>query len=217
MKNNKDTFLFDLDGTLVDTYELILQSFMHTFDHYAPGTFTREDCIPFIGPTLKETFESIFPEKAEEMIAYYRKFNHEYHDELVREFEGVYETIQTLHEAGMKLAVVTTKIKKTALRGLEIARLAPFFEHVIALEDVKNPKPDPEPILKALKLLDSTPEKAVMVGDSHHDILGAKNAGVTAVGVSWTIKGKDYLQSFKPDIMIDNMRELLELTGGTPS
>ena len=216
MGNQIDTYLFDLDGTLVNTYDLIVQSFLHTFDHFVPGKFKKEDCYAFIGPTLKESFTSILPDKADEMIAFYRKYNHERHDELIREFDGVYETIKTLYESGKKLAVVTTKMKSTALRGLAQARLAPFFDIVIALDDIQKPKPDPEPILKALDLLGSKPESAVMVGDSHHDILGAKNAGVISVGVSWTIKGEEYLRKYNPDYMIDHMQELLEITGVDP-
>ncbi|MCU9612927.1 pyrophosphatase PpaX [Caldibacillus lycopersici] len=213
MKENIDTILFDLDGTLVNTYELIIQSFLHTFDTYAPNQYRREDCIPFIGPTLEDTFHSVLPEKAEEMREYYRTYNLEKHDELIQEFDGVYETLKYLYERGYKLAVVTTKMKDTAIKGLEVTNLKPFFSEIVGLDDITNAKPDPEPIYKALELLNSTPEKAMMVGDSHHDILAAKNAGVKSVGVSWSIKGKEYIEKHNPDFLIDNMKELLTIVG----
>lgn len=213
MNNNIKTILFDLDGTLLNTYELIIQSFMHTFDHYLPGHIKREDCIPFIGPPLSETFSSYFPDKTEEMIRYYREHNEKYHDKLVTEFPGVYETVKMLHEKGYKLGVVSTKVKSTINRGLDVSNLRSFFPVVIGVDDVEKAKPDPEPIAKALELLQSKSEEAIMVGDSHHDILAAKNAGTASVGVSWTIKGKDYLLDYQPDYLVDDMRELLKIVG----
>ncbi|WAA11957.1 pyrophosphatase PpaX [Fervidibacillus halotolerans] len=213
MEDNITTVLFDLDGTLVDTYELILTSFRHTFDHYVPGRFTKEDCISFIGPPLTETFASILPEKTEEMVQFYRNFNKQHHDTLIKPFAGVYDTVKTLHERGYKLAIVSTKMKDMVIKGLEATDLHPFFPVIIALDDVKYAKPDPEPIFKALELLRSDVQEAVMVGDSNHDILAAKNAGTRSVGVSWSIKGKDYLQRFSPDYMINHMGDLLKIVG----
>lgn len=213
MKQKFDTILFDLDGTLVNTYELIIRSFLHTFEKYAPNRFTREDCIPFIGPTLKESFDSVLPEKADEMIDYYREFNIKFHDDWVEEFEGVHETVKKLYENGYKLAVVTTKQKETAYQGLKATNLHTYFSVIIGSDEVEKHKPDPEPLYMALERLDSHPDQSIMVGDSYHDILGAKNAGVTSVGVSWTIKGKDFLKQYEPDFLIDHMTELLKITG----
>ncbi len=112
------TILFDLDGTLIDTNELIIQSFLHTLEKYYPGRYQREDVLPFIGPSLYETFSSLDPERVEEMVKTYRTFNHAHHDELIREFDTVYETIETLHRHGFRLGVVTTKMHDTALMGL---------------------------------------------------------------------------------------------------
>ncbi|THE14090.1 pyrophosphatase PpaX [Bacillus timonensis] len=206
------TFLFDLDGTLIDTNELILQSFLHTFETYFPDRqFTREEILPFNGPTLHESFSSVDPDRAEEMIAEYRKFNHEKHDELVTEFPGVFDTIKTLKEQGYKIGVVTTKIKNTVKMGLKLTKLDQFFDVVVTLDDVKNPKPDPEPVLLALKLLDSTPEEAIMVGDNYQDIVAGQKAGTKTAGVAWSHKGKDFLLEYKPDFMLEKMSDLLDI------
>lgn len=213
MKQNIDTILFDLDGTLVNTYELILQSFLHTFEHFGFHQFKREDCYKFIGPTLTESFSSIAPNQAEAMVDYYREFNKKYHDELVQEFPGVNEAIHTLSEQGMKLAVVSTKMRDTVLKGLEKTNLHSYFPVVITLDEVEKAKPDPEPLYKAMNMLHANPEKTLMVGDSYHDIQGAKNAGVGSVGVTWTIQGEDYLKKYNPDYLIGDMRELLSIVG----
>ena len=208
-----DTILFDLDGTLINTNELIITSFLHTLEQYFPQQFTRDKVIDFIGPPLYESFHNLNPEKVDEMIAVYRTHNHAFHDELIEEYEGVYETIEALHEAGFKMAIVTTKIRETAEIGLKLFGLDKFFPVVITIDDVKNVKPDPEPLLLALQKLDSQPETALMVGDSNHDILGGKNTGTKTAGVAWSIKGEAFIRSFEPDFVLDNMRNLLKIVG----
>ncbi|MEH7125045.1 pyrophosphatase PpaX [Bacillus sp. JJ1532] len=211
MSTQVNTILFDLDGTLIDTNELIISSFLHVLGSYYPDRYKREDVLPFMGPTLRETFESVNPEKVEEMIEAYKDFNITNHDLLVKEFPGVFETIRTLKEAGYKIGIVTTKGMITVKMGLALTKLDQFFDVVVALDHVQNPKPDPEPILKALEQLQANPEEAMMVGDNSHDILGGKNAGTQTVGVAWSLKGKQFLEGFDPDYLIDHMEDLLDI------
>lgn len=209
-----DTLLFDLDGTLINTNDLIISSFMHTLEHYYPGQYKKEDVLQFMGPPLMDSFNKLDREKAEEMAQFYRDYNHSKHDELVTEFEGVYDTIKTLHEQGYKLAIVTTKKRYTVEMGLKLTKLDPFFDVVVTLDDVTHAKPDPEPLLKALEQLGSKPENAIMVGDNNHDIEGGKNTGTLTAGVAWAMKGREYIESFHPDFVLDNMSDLLDILGG---
>ncbi|MGQ4667608.1 pyrophosphatase PpaX [Metabacillus halosaccharovorans] len=208
-----NTLLFDLDGTLINTNELIIESFLHTLHSYYPDQYKREDVLPFIGPTLYDTFTSINPEKTEEMVKVYRKFNHEQHDTLVTEYETVFETIKTLKEHGFKLGIVTTKIRDTVNMGLKLTKLDQFFDVVVTLDDVENAKPHPEPVLNALAQLESKPEEAIMVGDNHHDVEAGKNAGTKTAGVSWSIKGREYISSYNPDYLLERMSDLLPIVG----
>ena len=211
MNKKITTLLFDLDGTLIDTNELIIASFLHTLEHYYPNQYTREDVFEFIGPSLVETFSKLDIERAEEMIEYYREHNHLHHDLLVQEYEGVYETIQALKERGYKVGIVTTKMRKAVERGLIKGRLDSFFDVVVTFDDVKKTKPDPEPIELALKLIGSSADETIMVGDNSHDILAGKQAGTKTAGVAWTLKGRDYLEQYGPDYMLENMRDLLSI------
>ncbi len=213
MKTNLKTALFDLDGTLINTNELIINSFLHTLGKFYPNQYQREDVLPFMGPSLQETFSSIDPSKVDEMIREYRTYNLAQHDLLVTEFEGVFETLKTLYESGFKLGIVTTKLHDVVEKGLKLSRLDRFFEVVVALDHVTKAKPDPEPVLKALDLLDSHPAEAIMVGDNYHDILAGKNAGTKTAGVAWSAKGREYLAQFEPDYMLDNMADLLPILG----
>lgn len=212
-----DTLLFDLDGTLINTNDLIVASFMHTLDHYFPGKYKKEDIHQFMGPPLMESFNKLNPEKAEEMAQFYRDFNHEKHDELVTEFEGVYDTIKFLHEKGYKLGIVTTKKRYTVNLGLRLTKLDQFFDVVVTLDDVKHPKPDPEPLLKALEQLGSKPEQTIMIGDNHHDIEGGKNTGTLTAGVAWALKGRKHIESLHPDFILDKMSDLIDILGGLNS
>lgn len=211
MNGKINTLLFDLDGTLIDTNELIISSFLHTLEFYYPGKYMREDVIPFMGPSLMETFGSIDAQRAEEMIAKYRAYNLANHDRIVTIFEGVYDTIKLLKEKGYKIAIVTTKLSDVVDMGLRLTKLDEFFNVIVALDHVTKAKPDPEPVLMALEELGSSPEEAIMVGDNSHDILAGKNAGTKTAGVAWTLKGREFLASLQPDYLLDNMRDLLSI------
>ena len=213
MKSKINTILFDLDGTLIDTNELIISTYLHTLEKYFPGKYTREDVLPFLGPTLHEVFGEMDPDRVEEMVLDYRSYNLANHDTLVKEFVGVMETIETLKKKGYKLAIVTTKREDVAFKGLRLMKLDSFFDVMIAYDHVKKVKPDPEPIYLALEKLDSKPEEALMVGDNFHDVLAGKNAGTKTAGVAWTIKGRDYLAKYEPDYMLENMTDLLTILG----
>ena len=213
MTSDINTLLFDLDGTLINTNELIISSYLHTLEKYFPGKYQRDDVLPFMGPTLHQAFASVDPERVEEMVADYRAFNIAQHDALVKEFPGVYQTMKTLTEKGYKLGVVTTKKFDVAMKGLRLLKLDPFFEVVIAMDHVKKFKPEPEPILTALEQFGSTPAEAIMVGDNYHDILGGKNAGTLTAGVAWSIKGRDYIAQYEPDYILEQMPDLLTILG----
>src|SRR5579875_1522378 len=88
MTHNINTILFDLDGTLIDTNELIITTYLHTLDKYYPGKYSREDVLPFMGPTLHEAFSTVDPDRVEELVLEYRTFNLANHDALVKEFPG---------------------------------------------------------------------------------------------------------------------------------
>ena len=208
------TLLFDFDGTLANTNDLILSSFQHVLDTHFRGRYQRKDLLPFIGPTLHDTFSKVAPENAQQLIDEYREWNIANHDNYVTEFEGVTDTLRKLYDLGLKMAVVSTKRRDMVEMGIDLLGLAPYFETVIGLNDVTKAKPDPEPLLLAMERLGSSPEESLMIGDNFHDILGGKNAGVQTAGVAWALKGEEYLQTFEPDYMLKHMSDLLKVIAG---
>jgi pyrophosphatase PpaX len=211
---NINTILFDLDGTLIDTNELIISSFLHTLNKFYPNKYQREDVLPFMGPPLYETFATIDKERVQELIDTYREYNIANHDLLVKEFDGVFETVQWLKEQGYKMGIVTTKMSNVVMMGLKLTKLDQFFDVIVAIDHVTNPKPHPEPIEKALQQLNAKPEEALMVGDNHHDILAGKNAGTKTAGVAWSAKGREHITKYEPDFILENMSDLREILGG---
>lgn len=206
--------LFDFDGTLLDTNELIIQTFMHVLEEKFPGQYSPKDCINFIGPSLRQSFTEIAPDMVDELVASYRKWNIEHHDELVTQYDGVVSTLQQLHAQGIRLAIVSTKRVDMIERGLKVLGVGHLFEHIIGFDSVQHVKPHPEPILLALEKLQVAKEDVIMIGDNSHDIEAGHNAGVKTAGVAWTFKGEDYLKQFSPTYMLDNMTDLLTIVKG---
>lgn len=208
------TILFDLDGTILDTNELIIQSFLHTFEGLRDEPLTREHIVPNMGrPLIEQMIYFSGREQVEDLVAKYREFNIGRHDELVTEFPYVRETLAQLHAAGVKLGVVTSKIRRTTEMGLRLTGMYDYFGTIVTVEDVEKPKPDPEGIRRALRELGGDASTAIMVGDSHYDIEAAHNAGVQSVAVSWSLKGREYLKRYEPTQIIDDIREILPLAG----
>lgn len=206
-----DTILFDLDGTLIDTNNLILQSFAHVFDNYLPEyDYTQADLLACIGPTLKQTFSRLAPNREEELTAAYRQWNIANHDRFVHVFPQVKETLEKLQEMGCQLAVVTSKRRDVAEMGLVLCELQQYFSVVITYDDVDNHKPDPDALHLALEKL-SPSKNVLMVGDNSHDIHGAQNAGVDSVGVAWSIRGRAFIEQLEPTYIIDSMDELIKI------
>lgn len=212
MTKEINTLLFDFDGTLLDTNELIIQTFTAVLGEHYPGRFEREDVLHFIGPSLEQTFLSIDADRTVELIEQYRIINKQLHDELVTEYDGVTETLRLLKARGLKMAIVSTKRSANIRHGLKLMGIEGVFDHIISMDEVQNPKPDPEPILLALARLGASKEEALMIGDNYHDIEGGKNAGVRTAGVAWSIKGEAFLASYEPDFMLQHISDLLELT-----
>jgi pyrophosphatase PpaX len=208
--------LFDLDGTLIDTNDLIMNSFIYTLDLYYPGKYTKEDLIPHMGEPLYDQMLLFGPERAQELVEVYREHNERIHDELVKEFPGVKSTLSALQEMGVKMAVVTSKMRRTTEMGLSLFGLDQYMDSVVCYQDTEKHKPEPDPLLKSMKELGADPGKTLMIGDSQYDLLAARNAGVDSAGVAWSWKGADFLRSFSPTYMIHHMGELIDIVKNSP-
>jgi pyrophosphatase PpaX len=209
--NNFKYVFFDLDGTLIDTIPLILESFDYTFMHHFGETRPEEETISYIGMPLVNHFRSIYPGKEEELVKTYREHNDRKHDNGIAIFLGIYEVIKSLYEKGVVLGVVTSKRRELAVRGLRLFNLYDYFLFVNGSEASKKHKPDGEPLLKALEAANVKDKEDVLyVGDSPLDILCAKDAGVRSAAVAWTYSPRIELERVEPDIFLEKPIDLLK-------
>lgn len=206
--------LFDLDGTLLNTKPLIDASFIHTFEHYFPEhDLTDEELESFFGPTLKTTFKrfSNDPDKINELIDFYRKFNIENHDSLVKPFDGCLDLIKLLHKKGYKVGVVSSKKNQVLKMGTDLAKITPYLDVIIGEEDITNPKPDPEGIKKAINKLGLKEDDNVLyVGDHPSDIKAGKAAGIKTCGCLYSSKWEEVMDE-NPDYDITKLSDIKKI------
>jgi pyrophosphatase PpaX len=209
------TVLFDLDGTLIDSLRLILDSYHHTLrEHRLPA---RDDAywLRGVGTPLRVQFSEYAadPPLLERLVATYREYNLAHHDRMVTRYEGVTEMLTAVRKAGARTALVTSKNREGAIRGLRLLGLEPFLEVLVCADDVVRPKPDREPVDKALALLGTTAPEAVFVGDSIHDIHSGHAAGVATAAALWGPFGRAELAASAPEYWLDAPADLLTLIG----
>lgn len=202
--------LFDLDGTLADSIALLLASFHHTFDSHAAPRPPDAEWIAGIGTPLITQMRHFVPDEdeAQRMILTYREFQRTHHDEMLREFEGVGETLALLKSLHHPTALVTSKSNDLARRALTWLHLSDLVDVVVGMDSTERHKPDPAPVLHALAALDATPRSALFLGDSPHDIAAGNAAGVTSVAALWGPFSRTVLEGASPDYLLEHIREL---------
>ena len=212
--------LFDYDDTLVDTYDARLKA----AEVAAKGILDPNLDMDFVkkewaGRPQKDIWLDLTQgseERASELNERYANhyWNITTHD--VTPFPGTREMLEAAKSAGIKLAIVTSKIK--AMQGkngtygvvveLERLGLTELFEVVVGWPDVTESKPAPAPLLYALNRLGEEPSSALMVGDSHIDVRASKNAGVASAAALWGTLRKDLLMEARPDHLLDAPSDL---------
>lgn len=210
------TVLFDLDGTLIDSVRLILDSYHHTLAAHGLPPRTDEDWLRGVGTPLTVQFAEWGhdPDTLERLIATYREYNLAHHDRMVTVYPGVVAAVEAIRAAGLRTGLVTSKNRRGALRGLSVARLEGMMDVLVCADEVTRPKPDPEPVEKAMALLGATPETTVYVGDSIHDMISGRAAGVRTAAALWGPFSRSHLEDAVPDYWLDHPGELVELIGG---
>src|SRR5699024_7921958 len=146
------------------------------------------------GPPLIDTFNSILPDEAEDMVHTYRKHNLANHAKYVRSFPYVREVIEELQIKNVKMAIVSTKLRSSIQLGLSDPGLDDLFTARIGLDDVNQAKPHPESIHIATERIGADNETTLMVGDNQHGIQAGQKAGVQTAGVAWSMKRRAFLQ-----------------------
>lgn len=208
--------VFDLDGTLIDSSQGILDSLFKAMDNYSiKPVITKLDSHFFMGKSLNETLKVLMPNENNETLKkvgdYYVSHYHENYMNNAVTFGGVVDTINALHKKGFKLAVATAKHTSCAEAELKSAGIRSCFSVVKGTEGGMPSKPDPKLLLMVCDELKSTTSETLMVGDTDRDILMGKNAGSFTAAVThgnWS-KEKFIKENILPDFFIDKFEELI--------
>jgi pyrophosphatase PpaX len=210
MMTTPRAILFDLDGTLVDTIELLLSSMRHAFRYRPDRAPTTEEWIAGIGTPLANQLSVYAADDAEltELTDGYRSYQILHHDRLTRPYDDAVRVVQDLHRRGHPMAVVTSKANAIARRTIEYVGLDRYLPVIVGVDSTKKHKPDPEPVLFALEQLDAPRETGVFVGDSPHDVAAGNAAGVTTVGALWGPFPREALVAASPTYLLDGIQGL---------
>ena len=205
-----NTLLFDLDGTLIDSNEIIIASYAHAYATHLPNlVMPRDTIIENIGPTLETIFSRYteYPALVDLLIETYRTYYTTHEAAYHNLYPDVIPVLEKLKADGYNLAIVTSKYRDAAWPSYTHYGLDRFFDVFISLDDVTHSKPDKEPVFKALKQFDDV-RSAIMIGDNPTDVQAGKNAGILAAGVGWSIKGPSVLEAAGADFIFRDMNHL---------
>ena len=209
--DNIKNLLFDVDGTILDTREFILQATEHalsTLGYFVPD---RKIIASNVGKSFPDYYFSLTgsSKDTDKLIETHRDFHYKNYN-LAVPFLGAVEALRELKKRGYKMSAITTRSKKTALQTLINCGIYELFDVVLCGEDAKELKPNPAPLFQAIELLGGSPETSVMIGDSHLDIEAGKNAGTKTIRAVYGFHA-DNLKNPEPDFCINSISDLLRL------
>jgi len=206
-----DTYLFDVDGTLIDTAELIFKCFEYSCRKHANITVTREIVFPKIGLPFASQLESyignISDTLIEEIYISHMKYQNQIFKDFLKPFDGIHSLLERLISQNKKIGVVTSRKRESLYRYLEETSLIKFFKCIVTPEDTSLHKPFPEPILEAIKQLDAEAKSTVYIGDSVYDIESGHRAGCDTIFVAWSLVNSSCCH-IAPTYVVNNASEI---------
>ncbi len=209
----KPVILFDFDGTIMDTEPIVKKGIIQVIKNHKPEVEIDDQMAnDFVGPPLTTTFGKFFKEdQIQTLIDEYRTINNAMHKDHVQPIDGAIEVLKTLKEQGYTLGVVSSKVKKSILFGMEFFDMEQYFDTIVGYDNVTHHKPHPEGIFKACKELGVSHDRVVYVGDTAIDVYTGDKAGVFTVAMMSNSTRKDELEKAKPNELITDLKQLLEI------
>ena len=206
--------LFDFDGTVGDTWDLIMCSMRYATRAVLGREIPDEVLSAGIGTPLDDQMVVLAGGDValgKHMAAVYRDHNHAVHDAMIKPFPGVVDTLQQLQARGYAMGVVTSKLHKLAWHGCEVVGAAPYFDLLIAPDDFPLHKPDPGPVLEGCRRLGLAPQECAYVGDSPYDMQAGRGAGCFTVAATYGMFSREKVLAEGPDTQVAEFSQLLEL------
>lgn len=208
-----DTVVFDFDGVVADTAPDIIQSARAIIEQVGSSPRSDDFIAKSIGggarKLLIRVLDPEFHDRVDELLPLYAKHYDENCDVLTRLYPGVPETLRAIKEKGLKTGLATMKVRKATLKICDTLGITQYFDTVVTPEDVAKPKPDPESIIKILDIVGSTPDKAILIGDTKTDILTAQNSGLDCAVVPYGYGNFEEMVSAGPTYVLHEIGDLL--------
>ena len=205
--------IFDLDGTLIDSFALIEASYRHAARIVLGRTLSEDEVVARWGEPLVVRAAHLAPGRTEELIAAYTAYYDTHHDSLCRPFPGVPEMLAALAARPCRLAVATSKRRRSTAQALERCGLGSWIQAAVSAEDVRHPKPAPDAVVEALARLGVVPSAAWVVGDAAFDIEAARGAGVRSVAAMWGTRERAAVLAARPDYVATRPDDVAQLVG----
>ena len=206
-----DPVIFDLDGTVVDTVELIRDSFRYTVKKVLGRELPESVMLAGVGQPLMPQMQALSPEHAQELYDVYREYNHRRHDELIKPYDGMQAALAQLRAAGRRLGIVTSKSRDTTTMAFRSVGMRDLFGEVVTATDSSAHKPSPEPVLLCVEKLGGVPAEAIFIGDAPVDIVAGTAAGLATAAVTWGLFSRDELVAANPTFVLDSPQQIVAL------
>ena len=207
--------IFDFDGTLADTRQLIVETMQQTIQALGLPPCTDEQCTSMIGLPLKQAFTELIPmsdEMGDRCVDTYRQiFNENNASYVIPTFPHVIDTLYRLSAEGYILTIASSRSRKSLLDFVHTMHLEEIFSYILGADDVILSKPHPEPVLRTLEAFDCSPEEALVVGDMKYDIEMGRRAGTRTCGVTYGNGSPQDLREAGADFIVNNFEEILTL------
>lgn len=206
-----ELILFDLDGTLLDSDQMIIETFKELYALYRPDYHpTKEHVLLFSGPQITETLRKEFPGQDQEfLIKEFRNRSTRNYDKYAELYPGVRELIDELNKRHIKFGVVTNKHRYATDYTYKLFKVDGKIPFTVCADEVKHLKPAGDGVHQCMEHFGvKDPQKVIYVGDGQIDYLTAKNAGVKFCYVDWSIRKLD--KDAKVDFHIQNYQQFLE-------
>jgi len=219
---NIKAVLFDCDGTVIDTNNLVMNAWQKIAEMLEPGKkFKREEISRFFGQTLEDTTLILAKEMniqhidLKEASRNYWEYHKSHHNEIDGVFPGVLDILKELKGRGIKMGIVTSGENSNCAKELEECGVSEYFDIIVGSDDTDIHKPEPEPALICCRAFGVDPSEVIMVGDSKHDIACGNKAGCTTVYVGWSLcaDGRTLEGVEKPDYIINSAEDFFEILG----